>query len=188
MTSDTRELPKRMSSKQVGMLTALASFGMLFGTLLLSYGLARARLPAWPPLGVEPVPPLLPLLSLPVMLLSSWKIWEASKRFSLGDRDGFVSSWKAALGLGLLFFALQVGLWIHLARVGLHLDSSLFGSIVYVLTGVHAAHVLGGLGALGWVASKAQRLPATSEAPLLVGWFWHFLDAVWMITVVMIIW
>lgn len=169
-----------LTNGQMGMLVALASFGMLFGTLVMSYLLARARLPAWPPLGAEPVPPLIPLLSLPLMIGSSVCVHEAWRKFQVGDRVGFKRAWGRSMVFGFLFLLLQTLLWRALYQLGLRIDGDLYSGILYVLTGVHAAHVLAGLGALLFVWIKADRLAATSEAPQLAGWFWHFLDVVWI--------
>jgi len=176
------------ADRQLGMLIALASFGMLFGTLVLSYLLARARAPVWPPVGSEPVPYTIPLLSLPLILASSFLVHDAWKKFNAGNRGGFKKSWGLATLLGIGFLLLQTQLWKQLYRLGLRLDQDLYSGIVYVLTGTHAAHVLAGLLVLLAVWFRTDRLPARSDLPQLAGWFWHFLGAVWAVLVALIIW
>jgi heme/copper-type cytochrome/quinol oxidase subunit 3 len=177
-----------LTARQLGMLVALASFGMLFGTLVLSYLLARARAPVWPPLGVEPLPVLIPILSMPLMLGSSALVHEAWKRFLAGDRGGFRRFWGAATVAGLAFLALQTQIWTQLRQLGLRLDSNLYSGIIYVLTGTHALHVLAGIGVLVYVWSRSSRLAPGSDVPQLAAWFWHFLDAVWILLVALLVW
>jgi heme/copper-type cytochrome/quinol oxidase subunit 3 len=45
-----------LTGSQIGMLVAIASWAMLFGTLVLSLMLAKARVRVWPPIGSEPMP------------------------------------------------------------------------------------------------------------------------------------
>ena len=67
---------------------------------------------------------------------------------------------------------------------GLRLDGGPYPSVFYALTGLHAAHVLVGLLALGWLALRAARgaLGPTHRTPLrLWTMYWHFVGAIWLI-------
>lgn len=58
-----------------------------------------------------------------------------------------------------------------------------FFSIYYVMTGIHAVHVLVGMGVIGWLATRAGRGHFSSEwyTPIeLAGLYWHLVDIIWI--------
>lgn len=81
---------------------------------------------------------------------------------------------RGALGLGLAFVATQVLAWRELASMGVFLGTSPHASFFYILTGLHGAHVIGGLGAIAYLlVTGAGRVD-------LAAWYWHFLGAIWI--------
>jgi cytochrome c oxidase subunit III len=165
-----------LSGKQLGMLVALASFGMLFGSLFLGYFLVRARVSQWPPIGVDPVSPLLPFLSTVVLLISS-----ASAHKSLlvsENAKSFRNWWRLTSFLGFVFLLLQIAVWAQMWLSGLRPDTNLFGSVYWSMIGVHALHVLGGIVALEWVRRKKV---FEFESAQMAAWYWHFDDVIWVL-------
>ncbi len=58
-----------------------------------------------------------------------------------------------------------------------------FFSIYFVMTGIHAVHVLVGMGVIGWLATRAWRGHFSSEwyTPVeLSGLYWHLVDIIWI--------
>ncbi len=58
-----------------------------------------------------------------------------------------------------------------------------FFSIYFVMTGIHALHVLIGMGLIGWMATRAWRGHFSSEwyTPVeLTGLYWHLVDIIWI--------
>jgi cytochrome c oxidase subunit 3 len=80
-----------------------------------------------------------------------------------------------ALTLG--FLGLQVTAWVDLFRQGAFLSQNPHSSFFYIFTGLHAAHVVGGLVALGIVLAK--RSPRR-EIVNMVAYYWHFLFVLWV--------
>jgi cytochrome c oxidase subunit 3 len=93
-------------------------------------------------------------------------------------------SWLAVtVVLGLSFLALQWMAWRELAASGFYVATSPSSSFVYLLTGMHGVHLLGGVVALlvAGAASLLQR-PVTSRFVILdvTGWYWHFMALLWI--------
>lgn len=188
MTETSRS--KRVTNAELGMYVLLASFTMLFGTLLLSYLLIRARQSIWPPIGVNPLDKQLSTVSTLVVALSSVMMHFSVKAFEEGVVKRSKNYWMAGLGLGLLFVGLQ-SVFIHqMWQQGLRVESGLFASINYTLIIVHGLHVVGAfvpLTLVSWRLSRQSLSPA-SEFPRLTSWFWHFLGAVWFVTYLLLVW
>jgi cytochrome c oxidase subunit 3/cytochrome o ubiquinol oxidase subunit 3 len=66
----------------------------------------------------------------------------------------------------------------------LTISRNLFGTTYYTLVGFHALHVTAGVIALSVVLGLALRGKLTEQHSLgirLVAWYWHFVDAVWIV-------
>jgi cytochrome c oxidase subunit III len=162
---------------QVAMTVTLVSFAMLFAALFLGYFLVRFNVPVWPPVEIENRPQLLPFLSTLVIALSSWTFWRHQKAMGTGK------TWlHFTLALGLGFLALQWSLWATLKTVGVTANNGMVSSMFYAFTWLHAAHIVGGLGALLWIAVT----PWTEMKTENVGKFWHFLGVVWFLMYLML--
>ena len=90
--------------------------------------------------------------------------------------------WLTAF-LGFLFLIGQYVGWRQLMAQGIVLQGSVSEGFFYVLSGLHAAHVLGGLMALVWLAWRLwrRRLGPTDYLPYkLVAIYWHFVGVLWI--------
>jgi len=181
---------KRVSNAELGMYVLLASFTMLFATLLLSYLLIRARQSMWPPIGTEPLDKKLSTLSTLVVVLSSGAMHFSVKYFAQGLRRVARNYWHTGLALGLVFVGLQYLFLRQMWEQGLRVKMGPFASINYTLIIVHGLHMLVAFFPLIWVAYKLADpgFSATSESPKLTSWFWHFLGSVWVLTYLLLVW
>ncbi len=86
------------------------------------------------------------------------------------------------LGLGLVFVAGQYAAWAQLRAQGLYLATNPSSAFFYVLTAMHALHVLGGLGGLTLVISRlSKRVPTLRRSTLdTASYYWHFMDVLWL--------
>ena len=93
-------------------------------------------------------------------------------------------SWLAlTIVLGLSFLTGQLIVWRELAASGFYLSTTPSSSFLYLLTGMHGVHLLGGLIALlAAGAASLLRRPAESQYVLLdvTGWYWHFMAVLWV--------
>lgn len=98
------------------------------------------------------------------------------KKIHFAQLDGLFLS----LTLGAYFLLMQA---FEYKTVNFHINDSSFGSIFYLLTGLHGMHVIVGLIFLGSCYLRLQ-LQTTSENNLSLhfgAWYWHFVDIVWLI-------
>jgi len=79
--------------------------------------------------------------------------------------------------------------WRLITRDGVTIGTNLFGTTFYALVGLHASHVLVGLVMLALISVfawlRALR-PAHAERVELVSWYWHFVDAVWVVVLTVV--
>ncbi len=84
------------------------------------------------------------------------------------------------LFLGLLFVAGQYVAWLQLRSRGLFLATNPNSSFFYVLTGVHAVHVSGGLGGLVRVIHRLNKAVLRKSTLDATSRYWHFMDVLWV--------
>jgi cytochrome c oxidase subunit III len=86
--------------------------------------------------------------------------------------------------MGSFFIAGQVYEYAMLVSEGLTLSSSAYGSVFYLTTGFHGLHVTGGLIAFLIVlvrVAKARRFTQNqATTAIVVSYYWHFVDVVWI--------
>jgi cytochrome c oxidase subunit 3/cytochrome o ubiquinol oxidase subunit 3 len=175
-----------VSNPKLAMWIFLSSDALFFGAFIATYLLYRGRDATF--LG-GPTPH--ELFSIPftsatsfILLMSSLTMVLALAAIQRGDHRRF-RIWILATALfGLTFISGQVFEFTEFYREGLHLDTNLFGTTFFVLTGFHGAHVTLGIVWLLtlWARSMNGRLPAhKAEAVEIGGLYWHFVDVVWIV-------
>jgi len=113
--------------------------------------------------------PRLAYLNTAVLLLSSLTL-ELARRDRRARGRLFL---PLTLLLALLFLAGQVGLWRALSHGGAFVTSTPQGAFLFLLSAVHALHLLGGIATLAWLLHRRA-------APRLAAVYWHFLGLAWL--------
>jgi cytochrome c oxidase subunit 3 len=185
-------LQQQEEAATLGMWVFLATEVLFFGVLFMGYTYVR-----WSyPLMVEQSSRHLELgmgtLNTAVLLTSSFIVAAAVLLTEAGNRRK--ASWllAAAAVMGVAFLVIK-GLEYHavisegyLPGYGIHLQSkggasTLFFWLYFVMTGVHALHVVIGVGLLGSLAFGLRRPQSVSDNVVRnVGLYWHFVDLVWV--------
>jgi cytochrome c oxidase subunit 3 len=168
---------------KMGMTIFLVSLSVLFLSSLVGYWIVRSRAASWGPEGGGGFPKGLWISTL-VIWASSLTIDRALRSIRTGDRARLVRFLRATFVLGSAFLALQIANWIQLTLAGTSPRTGLYGFTFYLFTGLHAAHVVGGLVPLWIVWKRAARgaYDAVHHAGVLYNaMYWHFLDAVWVV-------
>jgi len=97
--------------------------------------------------------------------------------------DGKMPWLTMTIALGLLFLLGQWMAWNQLGANGFYVATTPSSSFVYLLTGAHAVHLMGGVVAL-LVAGLfvVLRRPVTTRSIVVdvAGWYWHFMAALWV--------
>jgi len=161
----------------------LLSLGILFAAATGGYLLLRVRAEAWPPPGMPALPAGLWLSTALVLLISAaiqWALLSVRR-----DRSGtLIGALLITTLLALLFLVSQAVNWAWLIAMHATAGASLYLFTFYLLTGLHGAHVLGGLGLQAVVTARAfaGRYSAAHHAGVkYAAMYWHFLDVVWLV-------
>jgi cytochrome c oxidase subunit 3 len=167
----------KTGTNRLGLWLFLISDSFLFGGL----GVARFNL-----LGLSR-PPLNQLLGLgvtSVLLLSSFFMNRAETAMAHGDKRTFIVGMVATLALGLIFVGGVLGIeWPSAIAEGVTPSASAAGAIFFMMTGMHAFHVITGLILLGVVLRKGLRGYYSVDKHWGVeaaAVYWHFVDVVWI--------
>ena len=166
-----------------GMWLFIVALGMLFAASMVGYLVVRLKAPEWPPAGT----PGLPLgLYFSTFLIIGSSLTMHGALDSLRRNRQVLARWMlaATLALGTVFLVSQIGAWWTMAASRSSGDANLFTFTFYMLTALHAAHLLCGLAPLAVTCAKAFKGAYSPEWNLpvkLMGMYWHFLMIVWLV-------
>jgi cytochrome c oxidase subunit 3 len=158
---------------------------MTFGGLASAYiVIATNGAAEWHPFSL----PIQVWISTVILLASSGTYHVAWKKLDAMDRESAKRWFIATTVLGAAFISSQLLAWFELRSQGLYMSGNPYAGFFYILTGVHAVHVLGGITALSSVLLQVW-YPTRNENKILkrrtvaqvVGWYWHFMDGVWIV-------
>ncbi|GAA0471051.1 cytochrome c oxidase subunit 3 [Actinoplanes campanulatus] len=93
--------------------------------------------------------------------------------------------------MGLIFVLGQVNEYVELVHHGVKINGDGYGSMFYLTTGFHGLHVTGGLIAfiIYMIRTTMGRFtPAQATSAIVVSYYWHFVDVVWIALFAMIYW
>ena len=124
------------------------------------------------------------------VLLSSATIYLAEKAFKRREMKKYRSLVIATLVLGVLFIVLQILGFQQLRANQITLTGNVSYSFMYVIVGLHAVHVLGGLIALIVLFAKAfsTKTRTYNSVPVeLVSTYWHFVDILWIYLLIFLV-
>lgn len=180
---DFRHRPAPEDVGRFGMLTLLASLGVFFIAGLALYFTLRLTSPHWPQPGLLRLPAGL-WLSTAVLLLSGLTMRRAVRGIRAGRLDMLQRAMAITTVLAAVFLLLQATNWYVMHRSGLAVVGNQYAALFYVLTALHALHVIGGLVPLALVTGRAYAGRYTARRYAGVRYcamYWHFLGGVWLV-------
>ncbi|MBO0713276.1 MAG: heme-copper oxidase subunit III [Acidimicrobiales bacterium] len=172
---------ERPSLLGVGTIVWLASELMFFSGLFAAYYTIRAHNPTstWPPAG-DDVAVIRSGIFTFILLMSSFTmqkgVWNEERGWRRSARWWIVLSFL----MGAAFDAAQGYEWAHVP-FSPHTDA--FGSMFFLMTGIHGLHVAVGLIAMLFLLGRMIGPggdPGEQPAFQAVGYYWHFVDVVWI--------
>jgi cytochrome c oxidase subunit 3 len=156
------------------LLTLCLSIFAFFAALVAAFIWRSQTLPYWDPVVV----PKVLWLSTTLILVSSGT-FEIGRRLYAKGEWRWASRWLLLTAtIGAAFVASQLTAWRRLMDQGAYLMDNPHGSFYYIFTGLHAAHLIGGMVALFYVVFGPNR---SRELVNVVGYYWHFLTVLWLI-------
>ncbi|MCW5923878.1 MAG: heme-copper oxidase subunit III [Saprospiraceae bacterium] len=174
----------KIPPQKLALWVGIASIVMMFGAITSAYVVRRAA-GNW----FEFKLPDIFFLNTVVILLSSLTLHVSYTAFKKGNEQLYKGLLVATFVLGILFVVLQYQGWVAMTAIGATFTINPSSSFVYVISGLHAAHVLGGIAALIVAMIYAFVLPyrPTERRRLrfeLVVNYWHFVDVLWLYLIV----
>ena len=158
---------------RVGVAATCISVLAFFSALVLAYYWRSRTPPFWQPL----VLPRTLWVSTALILASSLTFEAARRLFRRGRWRVASHLLLATASLGVAFLASQLTAWRQLIKQGAYLAQNPHSSFFYLFTGLHGAHLIGGLVALFVVVlGKSKR----RELVDVVAFYWHFLGVLWI--------
>ena len=176
-TLDTHSYQYKTGTNRFGLWLFLLSDSFVFGGLMVMrfnlLGLTRPGLNQ-----------ILGLIVTAILLISSFFMNRAESAMAHGDQKGFVVSTIATLILGLGFLAGVVGVeWPSAIREGITASSGTPGAAFFMMTGMHAFHVLTGVIFLFIILNNGRKGLYTDKKHWAVEAatvYWHFIDVIWI--------
>ena len=186
---------QQRAAASLGMWVFLVTEVLFFGGLFTGYTVYRSLYPA----AFEAASRTLDLgigsINTAVLIGSSLTMALAVHASQTGKRRPLVAYILATMGLGVVFLGLKAVEYAHkfsehhvpgprFAFEGADpMHAQLFFSFYFAMTGMHALHMVIGLGLMTWLvlAARSGRFGPEYHNPVVVaGLYWHFVDIVWI--------
>jgi len=174
---------RRLRRARLGLSIGVLAIVMVFVSFTSAY-VVRQGLPTLDPRTDTLVRDWLPLPLPGFLLFNTFVLLLSTVTVELARRRVRKSLWLGmTLLLGSAFLTCQWVVWRDLAARGYYLATGPSSAFLYLLTGMHGIHLLGGILALLVAgALAALRRPLESRAVVLdiTAWYWHFMTLLWL--------
>jgi cytochrome c oxidase subunit 3 len=188
-------LEQQKESATLGMWFFLVQEVMFFGGLFMTYLLYRSRYPMDFAAGSHELDVRLGTLNTLVLIASSLTMAMAVRSAQLSRRKPLI---RYLIGTGILGFTFLVikyfeysAKWHHHLVPGPHYHfplasgghTEMFFSLYFAMTGMHALHMIVGIGLLTWILTGAVKgkYDGSYYNPVEnFGLYWHFVDIIWI--------
>jgi heme/copper-type cytochrome/quinol oxidase subunit 3 len=173
---------REMPIGKIAMWWFLASEIMIFGGLIATYVLFRVAHGGWEAEAAHVKWPLGALNTL-VLVTSSLTMILAHYDVVKDDRAGVRNNLGLTVLLAFVFLGIKAFEYSSDFREGFTPLSGMFWSFYYMMTGLHALHVIAGIvvnSTLFVMASRGTLWPHAQHRVEWAGLYWHFVDVVWI--------
>ncbi len=183
ITRPARHRPDRPPMLSVGVIIWLGSEVMFFSSLFAAFFTIRAHATVWPPPGAHLDTVRAGIFTI-ILVASSFTMQKAVWDQERGERKSAKLWVWITLVMGTFFVANQFFEWVDLSHnPATNPTHTAFGSLFYIMSGLHGLHVFLGLAAMIFLLARLKG-PAgdPGETPVFQGvsYYWHFVDVVWV--------
>ncbi len=134
----------------------------------------------------------LPTINTALLLTSGVTLTIAHHALQAGNRAKTIAFMWMTVLLGVIFLVVQGYEYYHAyVDLNLKLNSGIFGSTFFMLTGFHGFHVFVGMLMLLFITLRLQKGHFTKERHFGfegAAWYWHFVDVVWLGLYILVYW
>jgi len=180
------EQRKKIHPHKFTLWVAIGSIVMMFAGLTSAYIVKRDQ-PGWTNFAF----PKIFWGSTAAMLLSSVTMQLSIRAFKEREMKRYRNLITITALLGVLFIMLQLVGFGQVWSTGVTFSGSGAGQFLYVIAGLHALHVLGGVIALTimFIRAFSTKVKRYNSVPLeVVGTYWHFVDFLWIYLFIFFLW
>ena len=182
--------PQSSDKLRIAMWFVLLVVLMTFGGLISAYVVISTNgVMEWQPFAL----PIQVWVSTVLILASSITYTIAQRALNADNQEKAKTWFLATTVFGGMFIASQLLAWFELIRRGVYVQSNPYAGFFYILTAVHAVHVIGGIIALGYIVlktwektSSAQELTKRQQLSNSIAWYWHFMDGLWIVLLILL--
>jgi len=182
--------PNSSNKFRIAMWFLLLVVLMTFGGLISAYIVISTNgVMEWQPFAL----PVQVWVSTGLILASSVTYTIAQKALNAANQQKAKTWFLATTIFGGMFIASQLLAWFELVRRGVYVQSNPYAGFFYILTAVHAVHVIGGIIALGFIVlrtwektSSDEELTKRQQVSNAVAWYWHFMDGLWLVLLLLL--
>ncbi len=194
------DLEQQRESHALGMWVFMAQEFLFFGGLFGAYTVYRFIYPEGWMVGSQQLDALIGGANTIVLLFSSFTMAMAVRYAQLGENGKVILNILLTMGFGLAFMVLKyfeysakfahglvpfegLGYGFTNAAVAAVPGTRLFFGFYFIMTGMHALHMIIGKGLMTWIIIEIMRGNVSKERHSLVenfGLYWHFVDIVWI--------
>ena len=134
----------------------------------------------------------LPTINTALLLTSGVTLTIAHHALRENHRSKCINYMWITVLLGFIFLCVQGYEYYHLyTDLNLKLNSGIYGSTFYMLTGFHGFHVFVGMLMLFFITIRLMKGDFTPEKHFGfegAAWYWHFVDVVWLGLYILVYW
>jgi cytochrome c oxidase subunit 3 len=187
---------QQKDASNLGMWVFLITEVMFFGGMFLAYSVYRSAYPGVFGAASRTLNATIGAINTAVLLCSSFTMVLAVRAGQLGRRKQIMVFLVLTLILGMAFLGIKGYEWnekfqehhvpgpsFHMEGAGLQDHAQLFFSLYFAMTGLHALHMVVGVGLLSMLLYQTHRgkFSAAYYTPIdIVGLYWHFVDIIWI--------
>lgn len=163
----------------------LISEAAIFGGLFAHYFYHRHVMEFWPPAGTPEIDTHYTAIATLILMLSSVTCEMGLKAIERGDKLKTKSWLLVTIAMGLVFLGFQGFEWgILLNQFGFTVETNIYGTMFYMMTGFHGLHVAIGIVFLVLAYGRLELGQMNEQRHFSIiasSWYWHFVDVIWVL-------